>query len=182
MKKFYSSFKQILKWSIPLIGIALIWFLAGAAQNQHTVKLFETYFNQHPSQIFWSAKNQKFYIPGWEDGLKTSYDAQDRIFIIHIGKVSTALCRQLVSADIPFPHQFWVDGQRIDTQNLSLCHTTRPRYLSFQFSADYKSFAYKLTADTPCKCDKPFISFGLCRSLCLHYDSCFRTPPCKKKQ
>lgn len=182
MKKSYFYLKQIAKWSMPVIGIALIWFLAELAQNQHTVKLFEAYFHQHPSQIFWSAKNQKFYIPGWENGLKASYDTEDRIFVIHIGEVSTALCRQLVSADIPFPHQFWVDGQRIDTQSLSLCHTTQPRYLSFQFSSDYKSFAHKLTADTPCKCDKPFISFGLCRGLCLHYDSCFRAPPCNKKQ
>ncbi len=172
------SFKLV---CLVIISGILIYLLSGWAYDIGVANRFTSFFNQNRNTLFLSIKDREFNIPGGPK-LTVSYAKEQRIFVLHLGSVSRMLCRRLVQADIPFPHQFWLNDQRIDSLNLSLCHKSGPRFLSFQFSAALQPFAHEVIADVPCQCDKPFSSFGLCLGTCLHYTGCQQTPPCYQEK
>lgn len=174
--------KKSFKWGcLLLMSGVLIYLLSSWAYDIGVADRFTSFFNQNRGALFLSIKNREFKIPGGPE-LTVSYAKEQQMFVLHLGPVSRMLCRRLVQADIPFPHQFWLNDQRIDSLNLSLCHQSGPRYLSFQFSAALQPFAHETTADVPCQCDKPFSSFGLCTDMCLHYAGCRQTPLCNQEK
>lgn len=176
-KSIYRNQKNLLKISGGfIIIIGLIGLLISFARDIEIANQFESFFNQEKGRLFFAIQNKNFEKIGLP--LIVSYSKTHQIYVLQLGHVSKVLCRRLIRTKIPFPHQFWIDGKQIDSSRSDLCDKISPRYMSFQFAANFRSFVHELSAEKPCQCKKPFISYGMCEGNCLHYTSCHQSPVC----
>ena len=175
MRLFFKR-KLLIQSVFLIVGTTLIGLLTKLSFDIASVQSFSTYFNQPRSQLYQTAYSSTIQIPLWKN-MKILQLSDKNFIVLDLGVVSAPICHRLLKTDIFFPHQFWIENQKVDSQSNHLCGITS-KHMFFQFHKNLTPFAHLLTADSPCHCDKSFSAFGLCTQTCTHHKNCIKPPIC----
>ncbi len=164
----------LLKSALIGCGLFLIGLLLCISSNIYAVQEFGKFFN-NPTQILRKIYTQKeIHIPHWSP-IPVLITQKPDLIILNLGKVSSFTCRKLLKTNFPFPHQFRINNQLVDSQSAYLCGYISPKPISFIFHTGLRSFAHLLFKPNECDTSYKFNSLGICTNTCLNFEHCETT-------
>ncbi len=164
------NFFRILKITALCGGLLLICFLGFISYNLYAVQEFHRFFNSHEDKISASLKQDTVHISGWHD-FPITHIVNPDLIILDLGKISSFTCRKLLQIPLPFPHQFWINNQPINSQATHLCGYFSQKNIVLQIHKYYKSFLHLLYDSQKCL-NSRFQSLGICNDTCVNYKQC----------
>lgn len=130
---FYAAVLVICAVSVPLLIIT--------AKNMDQANQFTTFFNQKKSVLKVILYQKDFHIPQWND-LKLKTGQSNQILIFQMDNVPSLTCRRLLQAKYPFPHQFQIENEVVDSAQAHLCGFFSHRNMHFLVHSNFQSFLH----------------------------------------